>query len=343
MQTMDAAETRHLVDSDSERRALLSRRINDLTLKIPGTRLEVLIHQLYDELGRAGISFRPKCYLADEWGCPDNVPVIGIPFYLADPQLAKLEGEITGIEAEDEAEVLMYLRHEAGHAFNYAYRLYRLAEWQQTFGSFQQAYDEEFRATPFSTRYVRNVPGWYSQKHPDEDFAETFAVWLRPDSNWRERYAGTPALQKLLYVERLAREYGQKPPLVTIDTPHTPVEQLDMTLGEWYAAPGEEHRQACALPSLLNEDLRALFPASNGQPAAKALRAHRRQWVRDLHHWTGMNRDLLDALFEDLLRRVESLGLKIEPEQTGDRLVNAAIFVTTLAMNYQYTGKFVSD
>jgi len=330
-------------DSSAEPLALLSRKINELELKIPGTRLEAQIRQLYGELKRGGIAFRPRCYLADEWGCPDNVPMIGIPFYLADPQLAKLEGELTGVEAEDEFEVLMYLRHEAGHAFNYAYRLYTLPEWQQTFGSFLEDYDEDFKTTPFSTRYVRNVPGWYSQKHPDEDFAETFAVWLRPDSNWRERYAGAPALQKLLYVERLAREYGQEPPLVTLDALDSPVEQLDMTLGEWYKQPGEDTRQACVLPALLDEDLNALFPAQEGQPAAKALRARRRQWLRDVHHWTGINRHVLDAFFEELLRRVEGLGLKIEPETSSERLVNAAIFVTTLALNYQYTGKFAAE
>ena len=41
---------------------------------------------------------------------------------------------------------------------------------------------------------------WYAQSHPDEDFAETFAVWLAPDSHWRERYAGWPVLRKLEYV-----------------------------------------------------------------------------------------------------------------------------------------------
>lgn len=96
---------------DIEQRQLLSRKICDLPLKIQCTRLEALIDELYKELGETGISFRPKTYLADEWGCPHGVPVIGIPFYLADPKLCTLEGQVTGIEAEDDAEVMMYLRH----------------------------------------------------------------------------------------------------------------------------------------------------------------------------------------------------------------------------------------
>src|SRR5574342_57809 len=128
---------------------LLSRKISELSLAISGTRLEELIHQLYMKLERAGISFRPKTYLSDEWGCPDGVPVIGIPFYLADPQLATLEGQLTDIEAEDEAEVMMYLRHEAGHAFNYAYRLYTQPEWRRLFGPVNRRYRDHYRPVPF--------------------------------------------------------------------------------------------------------------------------------------------------------------------------------------------------
>ncbi len=198
---------------DREQRDLLSRKISDLALKIPGTRLEELINELYQELEKAGISFKPKTYLSDEWGCPQGVPVIGIPFYLADPRLCKLEGELTGIEAETDAEVMMYLRHEAGHAFNYAYRLYLKTEWRRLFGPFSQPYKEEYKPIPFSARFVHHIPGWYAQKHPDDDFAETFAVWLTPGSEWRKKYADTPALTKLLYVDRVVRRYGRKPPV----------------------------------------------------------------------------------------------------------------------------------
>ncbi len=134
---------------NKEQQELLSRKISDLSLKIQGTRLEALIGELYQELEKAGISFKPKTYLADEWGCPHGVPVIGIPFYLANPELSKLEGELTGIEAEDEAEVMMYLRHEAGHAFNYAYRLYRKPEWRQLFREIFAALPGELSASTF--------------------------------------------------------------------------------------------------------------------------------------------------------------------------------------------------
>ena len=41
--------------------------------------------------------------------------------------------------------------------------------------------------------YVRHIEGWYAQKHPDEDFAETFAVWLTPRSRLAPPVQGWPA------------------------------------------------------------------------------------------------------------------------------------------------------
>jgi hypothetical protein len=261
--------------SGTEQNKLLSRKISELSLAIPGTRLEALILQLYQDLENAGISFRPKTYLSDEWGCPQGVPVIGIPFYLADPQLARLEGQLTDIEAENEAEVMMYLRHEAGHAFNYAYRLYTKPGWRRPFGRFSRPYKKKYQPRPFSVRFVHHIPGWYAQKHPDEDFAETFAVWMAPDSGWRERYTDTPALAKLLYVDRVARQYGLQPPIVTAETVDMPVEELTMTLDEWYEASKDSPGRRLALHHEIDEHLKILFPGAEGQPAADVLEANR--------------------------------------------------------------------
>ncbi|MGO8971759.1 MAG: hypothetical protein ACLQDQ_19550, partial [Myxococcaceae bacterium] len=130
-----------------ERQALLKARIKDLQLQLAGTPLERLIQQLYAELEAKGIDLRPQCYLSDEWGCPDGIPVIGIPFYLANPQLQSIEGELGG-SVESEQDILMYLRHEAGHAFAYAYRLYDTPGWKQLFGDYHQPYNEEYKPKP---------------------------------------------------------------------------------------------------------------------------------------------------------------------------------------------------
>jgi hypothetical protein len=328
---------------NKEQKELLSRRISDLSLTIRGTRLEALIADLYRELEMAGISFKPKTYLADEWGCPQGVPVIGIPFYLANPELSRLEGEFTGIEAENEEEVRMCLRHETGHAFNYAFRLYLKPEWRRLFGKFSQPYQEDYKPVPFSARFVRHLPGWYAQKHPDEDFAETFAVWLTPGSNWPQNYAGTPALVKLEYVDKMVTKYGRTPPVVSDETLDTPVQELTMTLDSWYETGRASNRIKFNLQRTLNNDLQSLFPAKQGQAAADVVRTNSRQLIREVNRWTGMNRVLLKALTEELIDRVQFLGLKIETEQIASQMVGVAVFLATLAMNYLHSGQCVNS
>jgi hypothetical protein len=219
---------------DAEQQELLSQKVSELPLHNKAAHLEGLVNQLYKELDMAGIFFKPKTYLTDDWGCPNEVPVIGIPFYLVDPRLCSLKTQLTGIKAEDDTTIMMLLRHEAGHTFNYAYRLYEKPEWRKLFGRFSLPYAEEYKVDPFSTRFVHHLSGWYAQRHPDDDFAETFAVWLTPHSDWQREYAGTPALVKLLYVDRMVARYGEKPPLVVGGKLDIPVEEIKITLGEWY-------------------------------------------------------------------------------------------------------------
>jgi hypothetical protein len=312
---------------DREQRGLLSRKICDLALKIPGTRLEELINELYQELEKAGISLKPKTYLSDEWGCPHGIPVIGIPFYLADPRLRRLEGELTDIATETDPEVMMYLRHEAGHALNYAYRLYLKTQWRRIFGPFSKPYKEEYKPIPFSVRFVHYIPGWYTQKHPDEDFVETRAVYLTPGSDRRKKYADTPALTKLLYVDRLVQRYGRKPPIVTDEKLDKPVQELTMTLDTWYETNMDFSHNTLQLHHIINEDLQRLFPEMKGQTVADILQSNSRRLIRDVNLWTGIDRHMLRMLLNELTDRVRVLGLKIGPDQTTTRIMSMAIFL----------------
>src|SRR5438128_4925169 len=222
----------------SDVRELLGKRISQLGLRLEGSPVERFVDQLYRELEHKGLkSFRPVCYLTDEWGCPDGQPVIGIPFYLADPQLARLEREMNDLE--DAREIMMYLRHEAGHAFNYAYRLYTTPEWRKRFGPFNRRYRDHYRPVPFSRRFVRHIAGWYAQKHPDEDFAETFAVWLTPRSGWRVRYKKWPAMRKLKYVEATVKRFSTEEPLRKRGLPDITVDDMDFTLEDFYRQQAE--------------------------------------------------------------------------------------------------------
>ena len=192
---------------------LLDLRICDLPIKIKGSFLEPHIKRLYSELNSRGIRFKPHVWLAEEWFSPDRVPGIAIPFYLAHPRLMKLERkQMLEIEGGTDTECLRILRHEAGHALDTAFRLHFKRQHRELFGSFAQPYPDFYKPKPKSRKYVLHLPAWYAQAHPAEDFAETFAVWLTPRSQWRRRYRGWPALLKLEYIDELMVDLaGTKP------------------------------------------------------------------------------------------------------------------------------------
>jgi Putative zinc-binding metallo-peptidase len=320
-----------------QRERLLHSRISDLGLHIEGTELEPLVQQLYRELHACGIAFEPPVYLSDEWGCPEGVPLIGVPFYLADPQLSELESELAeNLETRDES--MMYLRHEAGHAFNYAYRLYETEEWHRLFGPYSRPYVEQYKPDPFSNEFVHHIAGWYAQKHPDEDFAETFAVWLTPESNWREAYAGTAAMPKLEYVERVARELGGEPPRVKPRSRDLPVEEMTYTVAEHYER-AVARPPRIQLPRWFDGDLRRIFAASGNESAADVLRARRRKIVEEVSYWTGVQPHIVRALVDHLIGRTAALSLCMREGS----LVAFTAMVTTLATNWLHHSAFVPE
>jgi len=323
---------------------LLRKPIKELGLRIEGSPIEKYVLQLYKEMDRKGLKhFRPRCYLTDEWGCPDQEPVIGIPFYLADPKLAAYEKTMNDLE--DEREIMMYLRHEAGHAFNYAYELFKRDDWKALFGPFRRAYRDRYRPVPFSRRFVRHMAGWYAQKHPDEDFAETFAVWLTPRSNWRLKYKGWGALHKLRYVEKMTRTYGNAEPLRPLGETDVTVDEMEVTLEDFYKLTTPDESQAIA-DLALDTDLTDIFikPTSrrrNGiRPAADLIAERRKEIVDKVTYWTGVRRPLVKQLVESIEERVRTLKLAvlIGREHTG--VVEITAYTTTLAMNYLTRGRF---
>jgi len=321
---------------------LLGRPIRELGLKLEGSPVERFVEQLYGELQAKDLTkFRPACYLTDEWGCPSGEPVIGIPFYLAHVALAQLEKENNDLEGA--REIMMYLRHEAGHAFVYAYKLHNKPEWKQMFGPFRRPYRENYRPVPFSRDYVRHLPGWYAQKHPDEDFAETFAVWLTPRSNWRKRYRGWNAMEKLRYLDRLARQLGKTDPARRRGQTDITVDEMESTVAEFYH---QAAREEVAVTELTPDtDLRDLFRASKRrkgvQPAREFLRRHRRAVIDKVAQWTGAQRPLIKTLIDTVEKRAAELDLRADPQQEAEQLTEVTAYATALAMTYVTKGKFI--
>lgn len=202
------------IDQMSDER-LLDTRICDLDLEFSRT-IRICIKRLFDELDAKGLHrIRPTIYLGDEWFSPDGVAAISIPFYLTHARLRSLEKKQLGrIEGTNFEECMKLMRHEMGHCFDHGYRIRRNREWLKLFGSSQRKYSPSRYAIHEQSRdFVQNLSDHYAQSHPDEDFAETFAVWLSPEDNWRRRYAKWPrALDKLLFIDKIAKYHCEDQP-----------------------------------------------------------------------------------------------------------------------------------
>lgn len=195
---------------------LLEARLCDLGVRLEDTLCQTLSQKLLKELHLAGLRYvTPQFYLADEWFCPTSTTAIAVPFWLAHPRLKQLERSIMGcVEGETKSEFMKLLRHEAGHCLEHAYRLSRLPDWKEVFGDPKKPYrPESYRWDPKSRDFVQHIKDGYAQSHPEEDFAETFAVWLDPNSKWQKRYKDwSGALAKLNYVDQLMKNLGEKKP-----------------------------------------------------------------------------------------------------------------------------------
>src|SRR6266550_3115084 len=217
--------------SDEE---LLNLRMRDLPLRIDNELAE-RTEQLRAELDAAGLRARIHFYLSDEWFTPDGATAIAIPFYLAHPRLAKLEEtQMLEVEGGEYEWCMRILRHEAGHAIDNAFRLRLRRHRRKVFGSYKKPYPESYTPRPYSKRFVLHLDAWYAQSHPDEDFAETFAVWLTPQSEWRHRYSGWPAAKKLEYMDALVRSVRGKPPRLDNPEEIEPLWRMPKTLRQHY-------------------------------------------------------------------------------------------------------------
>src|SRR6202051_5075961 len=298
---------------------LLEVRLKDLKVTVEGTWLEKCLHNLYDELDEHDIRVRPHAWISSEWFSPESTPGIAIPFYLAHSRLMQLEKKmILEVEGGTWSECRRILRHECGHVVTHAYQLYRRRRWQQLFGPSSRRYPRYYRPNPASRSHVQHLRLWYAQSHPDEDFAETFAVWLRPRSHWRTRYAGWPALQKLEYVDELMAEIAGQPPVLAPREEVGPPGKFTQTLGDDYKK--KRSLYVVDTPKTYDRDLRRLFsadPKHRRSEAASLFIRRNRSTVRELvAKWTGEYQLTFDAVLDDMIQRCRELNLRaVGPER----------------------------
>ncbi len=321
---------------------LLDMRICDLHLAIPRTELASRIRQLYSELKRREFVFRPHFWLSDEWFSPDGIPGVAIPFFLAHPRLKRLEREfMLEVEGGSKESCMRLLRHETAHALLNAYRFHRRRDWQKHFGKSGIKYPETYLPRPYSKRYVLNLANWYAQSHPHEDWAETFAVWLKSNSDWRRRYKGWPALKKLEYVDELMHEIRQKRPRYNNHREVIPARSIRTTLREYYA--DKQKRYAQDSPEFFDRDLRRLFSDTEeykkNEKASRYIRRVKMEVIEIVARWTSEYHYRINEVLVEMIERCKELDLRVVRNDQEMKHEMVAC-LTMLVMNKLHSGGF---
>jgi hypothetical protein len=320
---------------------LLDVRMCDLGVGLEGGALEKRLREIDAELALRGFRFRPHYWLSDDWFTPDDVPGVALPFYLAHPRLMQLEQtQLLEVEGRTRAACLRILRHEVGHAIDNAYRLQRRPTRRKLFGKSSVPYPEFYTPRPYSKRFVLHLDSWYAQSHPDEDFAETFAVWLNPRSMWARRYAGWPALKKLEYMDRLMCEIGSARPHHSSRRVVDQVSRLHKTLRAHYKAKRDHY--GLEYPDFYDRDLRRLFSAApefaKNVPAARFLNRIRAGVRRHVASWTSTYQYTIDQVLEDIITRCDALDLRLTAPEDKTKL-DFTVLLTMQTMNYLHSGR----
>jgi hypothetical protein len=335
------SNTRHEFEwealSDSQ---LLDVPLRELGIRIAGTWIEECLDDLYEDLERRELPFRPHAWLSTDFFVPDKVPGLAIPFYLAHPRLMKLERkQMLEVEGGTRQEMMKILRHECAHAFDNAYQLQREPRRRQLFGNLSKRYPEHYRPNPASRRYVQHLRLYYAQSHPAEDFAETFAVVIGSRAGgWRKRYAGWPALRKLEYVDDLLDRLRGEPPVHRSRRAPDSLPTLKMTLRDYYN--DKRERYMVSYPDIYDADLRRLFsadPKHRGRElASRFLRRNRIEIRRLVANWTGEYQFTLEQVLKDMIGRSQELKLRAAAPERRLKM-EFAILLTVKTMDFHYS------
>jgi len=319
---------------------LLDLRMADLPVAIETSMLAERIDQLRQELAARDLHFPLHFYLSEEWFTPDGASAIAIPFYLAHPRLEKLEeAQMLEVEGGEYEWCMRILRHEAGHAIDNAYKLRLRRQRRVVFGRPSVPYPEFYTPKPYSKSFVLHLDAWYAQSHPDEDFAETFASWLTPNSEWRQRYKGWPALKKLEYMDSLMRSIRKQRPRIENVQEVDPLRQIRKTLRQHYRR--KRRHYGVDYPDFYDRDLRRLFSDApeyaGNMPAAQFIARIRRPVRRVVSSWTGIYQYTIDQVLEDMIARCAELNLRLAvPEEQARQ--EFTVLLTVQTMNYLHSG-----
>jgi hypothetical protein len=320
---------------------LLDLRMCDLRLSLKKSILEERTEQVKRELENRDLRLNPYFWISDDWFTPDGYTGSAIPFFLAHPRLVRLERSQMGeVEGGTRAWCLKLLRHEVGHALDHAFLLHRRRKWQRLFGLSTYSYPRFYRPNPQSRRHVQHLEYWYAQSHPDEDFAETFAVWLKPRSRWRELYRGWPALEKLEYVDELMADIAGQKPIVNSRGYDNSLPTLRKTLREHYQRKKEAYNTE--YPRFYDRDLLRLFTRNRGrgrrQRASAFIRKVQPEIARMVCRWSGEYRYQFELVLKEIIGRCREFKLYVKGSER-QATIDLAIILTKHTMDSLYKNR----
>ncbi len=321
---------------------LLEVRICDLDLRLKGTFVEKCIRVVREELARREIRFNPYFWISSEWFTPDGCTGVAVPFYLLHSRLIRLERSRVGyVEGATKEWCLRLLRHEVGHALDHAYGVHRRRRWQQFFGLSGRKYPRHYQPNPHSRRHVQHLEYWYAQSHPDEDFAETFAVWLAKPKAWQTLYAGWPALRKLEFVDELMAELAGERPENRTRNVVDPASRIFKTLRQYYGE--KDSKGEIAWPRFYDRDLLRLFsdrPRHRDREAASGfIRRVRAEVVEAVMPWVGEYSYHLKHVLAEMIGRCQELNLRaVGRDRTLKRALSIVLAKYTTDALYRRRG-----
>lgn len=295
---------------------LLDLKLSDLGLCLKDCFAQDAINKLYRELKLKGLDFKPHVWISDEWFSPDGIPGIAVPFYALHPRLVKLERKLIGhVDGATPTGFMKLLRHECGHAIDNAYRLRGAKQRVELFGRSSDKYPSSYTYRPYSKAFVRHFGEGYAQAHPEEDWAETFAVWLTPNSGWRAKYANWPAISKLNYLNKRMLQLKAQKPVNNCKEGVDSLADSNLTLRKYYDKKFLSRRMKGR--PFFGKRLNKIF-SPVGRTTGEALLKSKKTLIRKrVAQRSGLYQYEVEPMLKDLLKETKSTGLFVTPGSKG--------------------------
>ena len=244
------------------------------------------------------------------------------------------------VEGGEHEWCMRILRHEAGHAIDNAFRLRLRRQRREIFGSPSAPYPEFYTPRPYSKSFVLHLDAWYAQSHPDEDFAETFAVWLTPNSEWRaalRRLAGAAEARIHGRADAVAARRGAaratiRPRSIRCATCRA---RCGSTIATSAATTASIIRTStiatCAACSPTRRSSPPTSPPRSSSPASAGRCAASSPAGPGIYQYT------IDQVLEDMIARCRELKLRLAVPEDQARQ-EFTVLLTVQAMNYLHSG-----